>query len=266
MRSCRSPFSWCLMFCLGLASWSPKAVVASDEPSVSGTLTANGKTIELPYVYVYALEKGFYDEADPAWKILFIEHPIEERELQVYSQNIKFAADSGGNVSGGTYPEIELTNTGPDFFAGRVYHPEEQKIFDDTFQYDFMFSAPLSDPDAPIGDPLPADGGEPGKAYLAWAAALHAGDVEALKALVPAEMVGQFDSDEVKADLEMMQAMTPTGLTVLGGSSDGKTAILQVEGVMEGEKVRGEITLESSAAGTIATVSLPATSRVEPDA
>jgi hypothetical protein len=245
-------------------------LVASDEASVSGTLRANGKTVELPYVYVFALEKGFYDESDPAWKILFVEHPIEERkldehiwdsayvelsiaetaefederELQVYSQNIKFAADSGGNISGGTYPEIELASAGPDRFAGRVYHPEEQKFFDDTFQYDFTFSAPLSDPDAPIGDPLPADGGEPGKAYLAWAAALHAGDIEALKALVPPEMVGQFDSDEVKEDLEMMQAMTPTGLTVLGGSSDGKTAILQVEGVMEGEKVRGEITLE----------------------
>jgi hypothetical protein len=244
-------------------------VVASDEASVSGTLKANGTTVELPYVYVYALEKGFYDESDPAWKIMFVEHPIEERkldehvwdsayvelsitesaefgerELQVYSQNIKFAADSGGNISGGTYPEIELASAGPDRFAGRVYLPEEQKVFDNTFQYDFTFSAPLSDPDAPIGDPLPADGGEPGKAYLAWIAALHAGDIELLKTLVPAEMVSRFEGDEVKEDLELMQLMTPTGLTVLDGTSDGKIAILQVEGVMDGEKVRGEITLE----------------------
>lgn len=40
-----------------------------------------------------------------------------------------------------------------------------------------------------------------------------------------------------------MKSMTPTDLKILSGSSDGKTAILEVEGKMDGEKLRGEITL-----------------------
>ena len=57
-------------------------------------------------------------------------------------------------------------------------------------------------------------------------------------------MASQLEGDEVKEELEMMQLMTPTEVEILGGSSDGETAILQVEGVMDGEKGRGEITLE----------------------
>jgi hypothetical protein len=156
----------------GLVAWSASTALAAAPASVKGHLTANGKTVELPYVYVYALEKGFYDPADPTWKILIVERPVEERklrehiwdanyvelgitrtaefgdkpELQVYSQSIKLPGKAGGNISGGNYPKLELTSAGPERFAGRVYHAEPQKIFDDTFQYDFTFSAPLSHP------------------------------------------------------------------------------------------------------------------------
>lgn len=263
----------CLVVCLCLAPAFFPPAAAGEEASVSGTLTANGETVELPYVYVYALDKGFYDDEDPTWTLIFVERPIEERKvdepiwdsafvelgvtrsaefgddgdeptLQVYSQSLRFSADQGGNVSGGTYPEIELESAGPERFAGRVYHAEEQEIFDDTFQYDFTFSAPLSDPDAPIGDPLPAGGGEPGKAHLAWVSAIHSGDIEQLKALVPPELASQLDGEEAKEQIEFMRAMTPTDQKVLSGSSDGETAVLEVEGQMDGETVRGEITLE----------------------
>jgi hypothetical protein len=270
MRTSRLVSSWCLVSLAGLGSWSTPSARAAEPAWVKGTLTGNGKTVELPYVYVYALEKGFYDDADPTWKVLFVQHEIEERkvdehiwdsayvelgitrtaefgdkpELQVYSQSIRFSADSGGNISGGSYPKLELESAGPERFAGRVWLPEEQKVFDDTFQYDFRFSAPLSDPNAPIGEALPPDGGEPGKAYRAWVDAVHSGDLERLKKLVPAEMASQLDADDAKQNLEMMAAMTPTSVKVLGGSSDGKTAILQVDAVMDGETVRGEITLQ----------------------
>jgi hypothetical protein len=281
MRLSRTPIPCCLVACLTIVLWLPHPVVAGEEASVSGALRANGKTVALPYVYVYALEKGFYDENDPTWKILFVEHPVAERnldepvwdsayvelgltrtaefgdqpELRVYSQSIRFSADAGGNISGGSYPQVELESAGPERFSGRIHLPEEQKFFDDTFQYDFTFSAPLSDPDAPLGDPLPADGGEPGKAYLAWVAAIHAGDIGRLQKLVPAEMASRFEGEDGKQGLEMMQAMTPTEVQVLGGSSDGSTAILKVEGVMDGAKVSGEVTLERRGEHWLATKS-----------
>jgi hypothetical protein len=261
----------CLALCIAVTPGPSvsEAEEASTEASVEGVLVANGETVELPYVYIYAKEEGFYDEADPTWELIFVEHPIEERkvdehiwdaayislgvtltaefgdapELQVYSQDIRFSADAAGNVSGGDYPQIELTEAGPERFAGRVYHTEPQEIFDDVFQYDFTFSAPLSDPNAPIGDPLPAGGGEPGAAYLAWVEAIHAGDIERLKTLVPAEQAEALDAEGIEEELEFMKEMTPTNVEILGGSSDGENAILQVAGTMDGETIAAEVTL-----------------------
>jgi hypothetical protein len=260
---------------VGVAVSSP--VGAGDtEASLEGKFVANGNEVKLPYVYVYTEKEGFYDEADPTWTMLFVEQPVEERdlddsvwgaaylrikitktsefgdepEIQVYGQDIRFSGDHPGNVSGGSYPEIELSEAGPDRFVGRIYHAEPQTIFDDTFHYDFSFSVPMSDPFGPIGDPLPEGGGEPGKAFVAWCEAVHAGDVDRIKALLPAEQAAMLDDEEMKKsfleDLAFMQMMTPTEVEVVGGSSDGKTAILQVMGKMEGETAQGEITLEKT--------------------
>lgn len=246
--------------------------------TLEGVFTANGEPLELPHVYVWLEEEGFYDEADPTWTLLFVEHPIEERDLgdtiwdsayielgvtktvgfsdepdfdepqiQIFSQSIRFSADMGGNISGGNYPAIEISEAGPEQFVGRVFHDGTQEMFDDTFHYEFSFSTALSDPNAPIGDPLPAGGGAPGAAYLAWCDAILSGDIEKIKGLVPDEQAAMLDDPEIQAgfkqDLEFMQAMTPADVVIVGGSSDGEIAILDVTGTMEGEAVTGEITL-----------------------
>lgn len=170
MRAHRFLIPWSFAVTLAVVLWSSGVVAGDEKASASGSLTANGRTIELPYVYVYAAEKGFYDANDPTWKLLFVEHPIDEKaldepvrdaayialgitsssefsdepELQVYSQDIRFSADAAGGISGGNYPSLDLQSTGPDAFAGRVYHAREQKVFEHRFQYDFTFRAPLS--------------------------------------------------------------------------------------------------------------------------
>jgi hypothetical protein len=267
------------VFLVGFACAPASPARAAEPARVEGTLTGNGQTVSLPYVYVYALAEGFDDEDDPTWKLLFVEHPVEARKLdepvwdaayvelgitrtaefgdepalRVYSQSIRLSADAGGNISGGTYPTLELESAGPDRFAGRVYLPDEEKIFDDTFQYDFRFDAPLSDPHAPLGQVLPAGGGEPGKAYLAWVEAVHSGDLGRLRKLVPAEMASQLEGADAQQSLEMMASMTPTSVEILSGSSDGQTAILQVGGVLDGETVRAEVTLEKTGGLWLAT-------------
>ena len=112
------------------------------------------------------------------------------------------------------------------------------------FRYDFTFSAPLSDPNRPIGDPLPAGGGEPGAAYLALVAAIHAGDLEQLKALAPPGQAEMFDEEDAAETLEFIQMMTPTDVEIVDGSSDGSVAVLNVTGTMDGESASGTITLE----------------------
>lgn len=258
-----------LSLALFIFSLAGPAAVADENSTVSGNLVANGKTVELPYAYVWAEEKGFFKDSDPAWTLLFVQHPVKQQDLkepigdaawvelkitrtsessdepkiEVYSQSIKLSADAAGNLSGGNYPKIELTSAGPDRFAGHVYHSEQQKIFDDTFQYDFSFDLPLSNPNAPIGNALPAGGGEPGQAYLKWVAAIQAADVKGLQALVPPEMAEQLNGDDAADMVKSMQDLTPTDVSILSGSTDGDTAVLDIEGTIAGEKAHGKITL-----------------------
>lgn len=259
----------CLVFFYGLFSLA-SATVAADKAEVSGVMTFNDTQIELPHVYVWTEEEGFYDSEDPVWKILFVGREVaqgdlgdpvwdaawveiaitrtsefgDEPELQVYSQSIKKSADHPGNLSGGEYPKIELTGLGTDKISGRIYHEEAQEFFDDTYHYDFTFSASLSDPNAIVGEPLPSDGGEPGLAYLKWVEAVHSGDLNALRSIVPADLAEQIDSasaEEAKEQLEFFQFTTPTKVKILSGSIDGDIAILKIEGTMENEKVGAEI-------------------------
>ena len=154
-----------------LLSWlAAEPLATAADATVKGSLAANGETVELPHVYMWAEDKGFYDPADPTWNLLFVERALkpqeigehiwdaawvqigitqtaeftDQPELRVYSQSIRFASDSGGNVSGGTYPKIELQGLGSDAVSGRVWHVEPQKSFDDSYQYDFSFSTSIS--------------------------------------------------------------------------------------------------------------------------
>ena len=270
--------NWFIAVCtavvaVALLSTSRTLPTAAAEPAeMSGVLIANGEEVELPYVYIWVEEKGFHDPADPTWKILFVDREVEERKLgdpvwdaasveigitemtdfdgkrklEIYLQAISMSAQSGGVLSGGTYPQFELEGLGTQRISGRIYHTETQEFFDKSYSYDFTFSASLSDPNAPFGDPLPADGGDPGRAYLKWVETVHSGSFDALRSIVPPEMAEQFDNispEDVREQFKFMQEVTPTGVRILSGSTDGEIAILEVEGMIEGEKVTLEITM-----------------------
>jgi hypothetical protein len=90
---------------------------------------------------------------------------------------------------------------------------------------------------------LPADGGEPGKAYLAYTKAFAAGDIPALKKMVSAERAKKLDDPQMKEMLPMMQALEPKDIKILGGTMTSKEATLNVEGKAEGaaSKQTGEV-------------------------
>ena len=247
--------------------------VFADEASVEGSFVVNGNPVELPYVYVWREKKGFYNDDDPAWTILFVGRKLKATEigdpvwdsawielgvtessefsddgpqLQVYSQALRLSTESGGNISGGTYPSIELDGLETGVIAGHVWHKETQEFFDDQYFYDLTFNTGISDPDAPIGDALPEGGGVPGQAYLRWVETLQTGDMEKLLAIVPEELAEQLTSaprEEAEEQLEFMRSMTPSDIRILSGSSDGETAILKIEGQLDGETVNAEITM-----------------------
>lgn len=247
----------------------PVLAVSEEAATVSGHLVDNGETVELPYVYAYVEKEGFYDPSDPAWRVIFSAEEIAPRDLdnsffefpyiifaftlvsdfddepalEIYSQNLQLPSRNGA-ISGGADPLFEIESTGPDRFAGRLWLDEMVEFFGDTYQYDLTFSAPFSDINAPIGDPLPAGGGEPGAAYIAWTKAIRSMDIGALKSMVPQEQAEMLDAPEAQENLEFMQAMTPADIEIAGGSSDGTMALLEVRGTVDGRGVQGEITLE----------------------
>jgi hypothetical protein len=89
---------------------------------------------------------------------------------------------------------------------------------------------------------LPADGGDIGKAYMAYNKAFAAGDVEALKKMVTAERARQLDDPKMKEMLPMMQSMMAKDIKITGGTMTSKEATLNVEGKDEtGAKETGTV-------------------------
>jgi hypothetical protein len=70
----------------------------------------------------------------------------------------------------------------------------------DDREFDVTFDVPM--PPKTWGDPLPKDGGAPGKAWLAYHAALEARDKKAIYALLDADMKAMWAKDEKDGDLD----------------------------------------------------------------
>lgn len=115
-----------------------------------------------------------------------------------------------------------------------------------NFSVDVDFAVAIATPDP--GNALHAGGGEAGKAYLAYVAALRKGNVDAIARGLEKEHAQAFLAHRGDADFKQMlglfQAMGPKEVEVLGGSLVGKEATLDVHGKDgSGNEVRGKVRL-----------------------
>jgi hypothetical protein len=133
------------------------------------------------------------------------------------------------NSSG--YGEFKLDPAPEGRVAGHWTLSKPDDFFGETYDFDLEFDVAIT---PPPGKPLPADGGEPGKAYRAWTTAVAKGDLPVLRALVGGDYNGwrikSDDQDDVKAALKDLRDGTPVQAKVLSGRIDGDTAVLWVEG------------------------------------
>lgn len=83
---------------------------------------------------------------------------------------------------------------------GRLQGRIAYKDKDDGIQFDITLDVPI--PPKEWGEPLPKDGGAPGKAFLAYAAALEKDETKALYALMDAENKERFQKYEKKGQLK----------------------------------------------------------------
>ncbi len=140
-----------------------------------------------------------------------------------------FVRPGGFNTSGDGDEKISLA-------GGRLkgsWKFAPKSFFDDTYEADFSFDVALVDIKDP-GTPLPAGGGEPGKAYAAYIAALAKGDIEGVKKALGEGGGWRFswvEDDNAKARaLEDEALHKPVKVTISGGWVDGDRAQLKVEG------------------------------------
>jgi hypothetical protein len=133
------------------------------------------------------------------------------------------------NLSG--HGEFKLDPAPAGRIAGHWTQTEPEDFFGETYDFDLRFDAAIV---PPPGKPLPADGGDAGKAYRAWTAAVAKGDVAQLRALVgrdyDAWRIKSDDPDDVKAALKDLRDGMPLDPKVLRGRLDGDNAVLWVEG------------------------------------
>jgi hypothetical protein len=176
---------------------------------------------------------------------------IQPSDMQVISGNLYAAvlAKSGSQITGNGLGEFSPTKVTADHIAGRM-SLKNFKSGNINLSYDATFSAPieggriaLGTENSPkraqnaeagnigatiAGAPLPADGGEPGKAYLAYVQAIQSGSVEAIKKYLPKSERAMLDGPGMKEGLAMLKDFTPKDAKVTGGVSDGKKAALTV--------------------------------------
>jgi hypothetical protein len=97
------------------------------------------------------------------------------------------------------------------------------------------------------GAPLPDDGGEPGKAYLAYHAALAKSDSEALRSTLSLRRVEVWNRANVaglmNAYLGYLVSEHPQAVHVTRGWASATKASLVIEGIGENGPIQGEVLL-----------------------
>ena len=250
------------------------ALPSLADGTANGTLTVNGKTVQLKYAYAVLREDPF-DKKKQATSLLITDQAVpadaagddfklmEVRDKQKLNGVMVLITDDKRIVSGAVYSplmkkmdyvsgvgmqKLELTTHTATRVAGRVWLEKPDDFFDNIYQYDVKFDVPVGaqksdEPEQPKGTPLPAGGGEPGKAYEAYRKALIAGNLPALRKSVVAEMAKQMDTPDFKDQLKLVQAIQPKSVKVTGGAIDGDTATLLATAKDENETSNGTITM-----------------------
>lgn len=133
--------------------------------------------------------------------------------------------------------------------AGRVrgtWSKPSTEFFERTYELSLQFDLPLTEIADP-GQPLPVDGGAPGKAYLAFIEALGKRDAKAVVTMqaMGADMVEILGEESL---VEIASMNHPTEAELVGGWIDGERAQLRVKGTHAfGQTVRGHVQMRNVA-------------------
>jgi hypothetical protein len=135
----------------------------------------------------------------------------------------------------GSRMTAQLTANTADKVAGHIVSPKPLKTMDgESYTIDLTFSTDVSR--LPPGTKLPADGGEPGKAYKALQSAIAAKSWDGVSKNVTAKNLQSFSADYHTAQENLDDAVQTLGFwlpkkpgKIAGGELRGDSATLQIE-------------------------------------
>lgn len=134
------------------------------------------------------------------------------------------------NMSGSG--EFTLPKRTATHLEGRWVMGKPDDFFGKTYEFDMPFVADVTAPTA--GTKLGADGGEPGRAYSAYLAALAKGDLPALRTILGESArwrLPEDDANQSKEGLKDLRDGKPVSVKILSAEQRGDRAVLRVEGV-----------------------------------
>ena len=141
----------------------------------------------------------------------------------------RFEPSDSFNSSG--YGDLSLTTRSDGRIAGRWALEEPEDFFDKTYDFDLRFYAKIH---AAPGTALPAGGGDAGKAYRAYAAAVTRGDAAALRPFLGTGADWRLPDNEparVRETLKDLRDGQPLDPEILRGRRDGDSVVLWIRGV-----------------------------------
>lgn len=197
-------------------------VVLSDHPLDRVKLGEDG-TID---------NMDFFDAPEGLLK-LDIDPLAGELEMLRLSSDGRFKMMSASDVS------LALSHNDAERIAGRVKFTNGPEAF-----FDLPITRKIERP----GTPLPADGGAPGLALLAYVQAIHSGDFDAMLAHAPAAKAERYRKAQAagKAEklLNLARKFTPKEIVITGGREGGAKAWVEFSGKLAGHAKNGTGTMK----------------------
>jgi hypothetical protein len=224
----------------------------------SGTLYNDGKAIALKGAYAFRMPDPF-EKSKQITRVVFADKPIDAAPLKDASdrdgaldeqlrgaarvdlnleadgsvQNVNTrVGDSSGSQSGSGWYTLTLKRNDDKRIEG-TFRSNDESDKKSGHYYDLAFALDL--PGAPdLGAALPAGGGDAGKAYIAYLAALKKGDIDALAKLMAKERSGELLAHRNDKDFKMMfgfiQSQALRDAKYVKGNAKGDHATLEYEG------------------------------------
>lgn len=262
-----------------LAASGPKI----SDGTASGTMVVDGTKVKLAHAIARTKPNAF-DEKKKDVVVLLTQNPVSP-ELFVDDEKLFSAASDGSvqgllvtidsaekpyhlqilnpkasvQVSGSGIFNFDATDFSDKHVAGKFFTTSEEDFMGKhKYSYDVTFAVPVQviavasevTVDASSGTKLPAGGGDPGKAYMAFDKAARTGNLEEMKKFGSnSRPMPKMSAEDTKQMIEMMKLMRPANVKVTGGFVSGDHATLNVEGVDPDSKSKIHGTIEMGREG-----------------